>query len=101
MIPVSEYLFSLTFPTQITVTFTMDDTSPLVDILAANLAIRSLSNEVISEFISRIYYSFAAFTPVLISASPLSSALLATPRLFKISDVTLTKQIRYCFPQPS
>ena len=95
MIPVSEIIFSVEFPTQIMVTFAMDDTSPLVDLLAANLAIKSLPNELVSTFATQIYYNFAACTPVAIAASPLSSALLATPRLFKISEVLLTRVIRY------
>ena len=97
MLNVTEIVFCLEFPTQLTVTFTIDETSPLVDILAANLAIRNLSRELISAFVNRIYYNFSAFTPIEISASPLSSALLATPRLFKISEVRLTRTIRYSF----
>ena len=95
MIPVTQLVYSLNFPIQITVTFTMDETSPLVDISAANLAIRNLPNELISDFISQVYYNFASCTPMLITASPLSSALLATPRLFKISEVVLSRQLRY------
>ena len=94
MLTVSEIVFSLNFPIQITVTFVMDDTSPLVDLCAASLAIRNLPNELISSFTSQVYYNFASFTPILIAASPLSNALLATPRLFKISNVSLTRNNR-------
>ena len=94
MLTVSEIVFSLEFPLQITVTFVMDSTSPLVDLCAASTAIRNLPNELISTFAFQVYYNFSAFTPILISASPLSNALLITPRLFKISNVTLTRNVR-------
>ena len=97
MIPATELVFSLHFPVQITVTFTVDDTSPLLDILAANQAIRSIPNNIISDFVTQMYYNFSANTPVIISASALSSALLATPRLFKISEVLLVRTIRWDF----
>ena len=95
MLPVTSRVFSLNFPIQVTVTFTVDDTSPLVDILAANLAVQSIPNNIISDFVSQLYYNFHVSTPVNISASPLSCALLTTPRLFKIAEVVLTRQIRY------
>ena len=97
MIPVTELVLSLNFPVQITVTFTVDNTSPLVDILAANLAIRNLPRNIITDFVTQLYYNFSANSPVIISASALSSALLATPRLFKISEVMLLRTIRLDF----
>ena len=95
MIPVTEFVFSLNFPVQMTVHFTVDDTSPLIDILAANLAIRNIPRNLILDFATQIYYNFSTNSPVIISASALSSALLATPRLFKISEVVLVRTIRY------
>ena len=57
------------------------------------MAIRNIPNEIVSDFVSQIYYNFHANTPVLIAASPLSSALIATPRLFKIAEVNLVRRI--------
>ena len=97
MLPVTSLVFSLNFPVQVNVTFTVDDSSTLVDILAANMAIQTVPNVIISNFVSQLYYNFRETNPVNISASPLSSALLATPRLFKIAEVVLSRQIRYKF----
>ena len=95
MIQLTEFLVSVNFPVQMRIIFAMDDSSPLVDISAANLMLRNISTAIITNFGAQLYYNFHTFTPVIIATSPLSNALLTSPRLFRIVEIALTRIIRF------
>ena len=95
MIQLTEFIVSVNFPVQMRIIFAMDDSSPLVDISAANSLLRTISLGVITNFGAQLYYNFHNTTPVIIATSPLSNALLTSPRLFKIVEIALTRLIRY------
>ena len=95
MIQLTEFLISVNFPVQMRLVFAMDESSPIVDIAAANAILRNISVAIVSNFGAQLYYNFHNTTPVIIATSPLSNALLTSPRLFKIIEISLSRTIRY------
>merc|ERR1711953_1262153 len=93
MIQLTEFIVSVNFPVQMRIIFAMDDSSPIVDISAANALLRNISLGIITNFGAQVYYNFHNFTPVIIATSPLSNALLTSPRLFRIVEIALTRII--------
>ena len=89
-----EYQFSVNYPVQMHLTFAMDSSSTIIDLHDANMTLRNLNSETIFNFGVRIYSNFHLITTAQITTDPLANALLASSRCFKITDVTLRKDLR-------
>ena len=92
-IAITELLFSLDYPVQMQLTFSMDSSATIIDIRDAHLIIQRTRTEIITRFGHRVYTNFHRITPALIATDPLANALLLSHRRFKILEVGLHRKL--------
>ena len=89
-----QYQFSVIYPVQMHLTFSMDTSATIIDISDARTIFRSIDDRTVFNFGNRIFSQFHLITTAQIATDPLANALLLSRRRFKITDVILKKDMR-------
>ena len=73
-ISIIQYQFGLSYPTQMNLTFTMDSSATIIDIHDAHMILRTVNNQIISNFGNRIFTQFHLVNTAQITTDPLANA---------------------------